>query len=211
MTLEERKHLIELFHAAFDLAYNSGLAQPVNLMYFGKYLRLAEPGFSHLNYGHEKLLYLLRDFPDVLFIKKEPSVGTPQFSVSVRKASSPSNGERRSAPSQVYAKLLEPQWVNGSVVEHYLDRLAQTTSHFHHRLDEYERQLEIIQREQEQSRANEARLNAKNLEHERAIAYIQKELEQSRANEIRLNEELKATSQKLHFSKIPPIKFSDYE
>lgn len=191
MNPADRQHLVELFHAAFEQALNDGMKQPVDLMYFGKYLRVAEPGFSLQTYGHEKLLHLLREFQDLLYIKKDGEVSPPRFYVAVRKGPAPVRMPQRPATPPPGPKLLEPQWINGGLVEHYLDRLAQATAQLHGRLDAHERQLATIQQEQEQSRANEARLNTKNQEYECQLATIQRELEKSRANEVRMNDELK--------------------
>ena len=192
MTPADRQHLVELFHAAFEQALNDGMKQPVDLMYFGKYLRVAEPGFSPQTYGHEKLLHLLRDFQDLLYIKKDSEVSAPRVYGAVRKGPALVRTPRRPATPPPGPKLLEPQWVDGGVVARYLDRLAQATAQLHGRLDAHERQLAAIQQEQEQSRANETRLNTKNQEHERQLAIIQRELEKSRANEVRMNDELKS-------------------
>ena len=192
MNLADRQHLVDLFHAAFEQAHSNGLLQPVDLMYFGKYLRVAEPGFSHQSYGHEKLLYLLREFQDLLYIKMDAEVSPPRFYVAVRKTPAPVRAPQRPAAPQPSAKLLEPQWVSGGLVERYLDQLAQAMVQIHGRLDVHERQLTAIQREQEQSRANEARLNMKDQEHEHQVAAIQREMEQGRANEVRMNDELKS-------------------
>ena len=61
MTPTERKNLTDLFYAAFEMAHEKGQTPPVDLMHFGKYLRVLESGFSPQKHGHEKLLYLLRD------------------------------------------------------------------------------------------------------------------------------------------------------
>lgn len=77
MTPAERADLTDLFYAAFKIALEEGRTPPVDLMYFGKYLRVLEPGFSQQNYGYEKLLHLLREFSDLLYIRKDAEVIPP--------------------------------------------------------------------------------------------------------------------------------------
>jgi len=188
MTPTERKNLIDLFYAAFEMAHEKGQTPSVDLMHFGKYLRVLESGFSPQKHGHEKLLYLLRDFPDLLYIRKDAEVSPPRYYVALR----------RNKPRQLIASprpaaapcLLEPQWVAGDLVERYLELLAQSSAQLHARLDAQERQLTTIQRELEQSRVNEVRLNTNYQDYERQLAVIKREQEQSRANETRLNQKI---------------------
>ena len=184
MTPAERADLTDLFYAAFKIALEEGRTPPVDLMYFGKYLRVLEPGFSQQNYGYEKLLHLLREFSDLLYIIKDAEVIPPRYYVALRNKPRPLNP---SPPPTAASGLLEPQWVAGSLVEQYLERLAQSSVQLHVRLDAQDRQLAAIQRELEQSRANEVRLNTNYQDHERLLAVIKREQEQSRANEVRLN------------------------
>ena len=144
MTPTERKNLTDLFYAAFEMAHEKGQTPSVDLMHFGKYLRVLESGFSPQKHGYEKLLYLLRDFPDLLYIKKDAEVTPPRYYVALR------NKPRQiiaSPPPAAALGLFDPQWVAGNVVELYLERLAQSSAQLHARLDAQERQLTTIQRE----------------------------------------------------------------
>ena len=184
MTPTERKNLTDLFYAAFEMAHEKGQTPSVDLMHFGKYLRVLESGFSPQKHGHEKLLYLLRDFPDLLYIRKDAEVTPPRYYVALRNKPKQLIASPRSAAAP---GLLQPQWVAGDLVERYLERLAQSNAQLHVRLDAQERQLTTIQRELEQSRVNEARLNTNQQDHERQLAVIRREQLQSRSNEIRIN------------------------
>ena len=187
MTPTERKTLTDLFYAAFEMAHEIGQTSSVDLMHFGKYLRALESDFSQKNYGYEKLSHLLRDFPDLLYIRKDTEVSPPRYYVALR------NKPRQliaSPPPAVAHGLLEPQWVAGDLVERYLEQLAQSTVRLHIRIDAQERQLATIQRELEQSRVNEVRLNTNYQDYERQLAVIKREQEQSRANETRLNQKI---------------------
>ena len=187
MTPTERKNLTDLFYAAFEMAHEKGQTPSVDLMHFGKYLRILESDFSYQKYGHEKLLHLLRDFPDLLYISKDATVTPPRFYVALRNKAQQiiTSTSPVAAPS-----LLQPQWIAGDLVERYLEQLAQSSAQLHVRLDAQERQLTAIQRELEQSRVNEARLNTNQQDHERQLISIRREQMQSRANEMRLNQQI---------------------
>ncbi len=187
MTPTERKNLTDLFYAAFEMAHEKGQAPSVDLMHFGKYLRVLDSSFSPQKHGHEKLLYLLRDFLDLLYIRKDAEVSPPRYYVALRNKPRQLIASPRPA---VASCLLEPQWVAGDLVERYLELLAQSSAQLHARFDAQERQLTTIQRELEQSRVNEVRLNANYQDHERQLAVIKREQEQSRANETRLNQKI---------------------
>ena len=187
MTPTERKNLTDLFYAAFEMAHEKGQTPSVDLMHFGKYLRVLESGFSPQKHGHEKLLYLLRDFPDLLYIRKDAEVSPPRYYVALRNKLRHLIASPRPAAATC---LLEPQWVAGDLVERYLELLAQSSAQLHARLDAQERQLTTIQRELEQSRVNEVRLNTNYQDYERQLAVIKREQEQSRANETRLNQKI---------------------
>lgn len=188
MTPEDRTHLMDLFHAAFEQARSADMSPPIDLMHFGKFLRQVEHDFSHQTYGYEKLLHLLRDFKDFFYIKRDAEVVPPRYYVGIRRSSPrPATRQNQEMDGLQPLNLLEPQLVDCSVLDHYLIRLAETTALIHARLDEHERRFPVIQDQFEQSRANEARLHTQTQEHQHQLSSIQDELKQSRANETRLH------------------------
>lgn len=162
MTPQQRRHLTDLIHAAFERAQQQGTTPPIDLAPFGLLLRQLEPGFSHQSYGHEKLLYLLRnEFEDLLHIRKDAQSVPPRYAVSLRQGLQA--GRCTTAPPQprveVTPPVIDKALVDNSLLEQFLERLAATSATTDQRLNDMERQLRHMANELEQSRANEANLN----------------------------------------------------
>ncbi|MFW9608581.1 MAG: hypothetical protein ACMV0H_00060 [Aquaspirillum sp.] len=164
MTPQQRRHLTDLIHAAFERAQQQGTTPPIDLAPFGLLLRQLEPGFSHQSYGHEKLLYLLRnEFDELLHIRKDAQSVPPRYAVSLRQGLQA--GRRTTAPPQprvaVTPPVIDMALVDNSLLEQFLQRLAATSATTDQRLNDMERQLRHMANELEQSRANEVNLNQK--------------------------------------------------
>lgn len=203
MTPQQKKFLRDLIHAAFERAHSQGFESPIDLAPFGKLLRELEPGFTHQAYGHEKLLYLLRnEFHDLLHIRKDQEVDPPRYYVSIRRGPPrPVHRQQPFSPEPTrMPPVLDPALVDGGLLERYLASLAESSARTQQRFDAIEHRLAGIQNELMQSSANEIRLHAQISDLEaankniinRTLAGIQKELEQSRANEVRMNIEIAA-------------------
>lgn len=203
MTPQQKTFLLDLIHAAFDLALRQGIEPPIDLAPFGKLLRELEPGFSHQAYGHEKLLHLLRgEFYDWLQITKDQQVDPPRYGVSLLSGPRPQR-KQKSVPVRpvrdVAASAIDPSLVDGALIECYLDSLAESWALTQRRFDEIDRRLLSVQDELARSRANETRMHQELRELDaaykrvvnRSLGDIQRELEQSRENESRMNAELR--------------------
>lgn len=184
MTPEARQHLLELFQAAFALARIDGLLPPIDLMHFGLLLRKVEPGFSHQTYGHEKLLYLLRDFLDQLHIRKDADVTPPKYYVDFRRDSINAKPTNKATKSHSVLKILQPLLVDSSLIDLYLKNLADDAVQIKSKLDQHELCFESIKKELSQS-------NALIQTYDERIAAIAKELEKSKSNEKKVNDALK--------------------
>lgn len=201
MTSQEKNYLLELIHAAFENALSQDIRPPIDLGKFGLILRALDRNFSHEKYGHEKLLYLLREFQEILYIKKDVEVVPPRYFVSIRRGLAAPVRAQSQLLTEPFLGFLNATLVDSTLIDHYLRCLAENTARIHRRMDEFDRNSAEIKNELEQSRVNETRLHSqaqeiqtelKNIhrrsnEFERNFIDIQKELEQSRVNEARLN------------------------
>lgn len=203
MTPQQKKFLLDLIHAAFDLALRQGIEPPIDLASFGKLLRELEPGFSHQAYGHERLLHLLRgEFYDWLHITKDQQADPPRYYVSLLSGPRPQR-KPKAAPARPVRDAalgcLDPSLVDGALIECYLDSLAESWALTQRRFDEIDRRLLGMQDELARSRANETRMHQELRELDaaykrvinRSLIDIQRELEQSRENEVRMNADLR--------------------
>lgn len=203
MTPQQKTFLLDLIHAAFDLALGQGIEPPIDLASFGKLLRELEPGFSHQAYGHERLLHLLRgEFYDWLHITKDQQADLPRYYVSLLSGQRPQR-KQKSAPVRPVREAppssIDPSLVDGALIECYLDSLAESWALTQRRFDEIDRRLLSVQDELGRSRANETRMHQELRELDaaykrvvnRSLGDIQRELEQSRENEVRMNADLR--------------------
>lgn len=193
MTPQQRRHLTDLIHAAFERAQQQGTTPPIDLAPFGLLLRQLEPGFSHQSYGHEKLLYLLRnEFEDLLHIRKDAQSVPPRYAVSLRQGLQA--GRRTTAPPQprvaVTPPVIDTALVDNSLLEQFLQRLAATSATTDQRLNDMERQLRHMANELEQSRANEVNLNQKIKSQEDSSRQNSIDIKKIKDSELLLSEEL---------------------
>jgi len=201
MTPQEKKYLLELIHAAFENALSQDIRPPIDLGKFGLILRAIDRKFSHEKYGYERLLYLLREFQEILYIKKDSEVVPPRYFISIRRGQAVPVRAQSKPLAEPRMGFLDAALVDSLLVDRYLGCLAENTAKINRRLDEFDRHFTDIKNELEQSRVNETRLQSqanqietelKNIyrrsdDFERKFIDIQKELEQSRVNEVRLN------------------------
>lgn len=216
MTPQQRRHLTDLIHAAFERAQQQGTTPPIDLAPFGLLLRQLEPGFSHQSYGHEKLLYLLRnEFEDLLHIRKDAQSVPPRYAVSLRQGLQA--GRCTTAPPQprveVTPPVIDKALVDNSLLEQFLQRLATTSATTDQRLNDMERQLRHMANELEQSRANEANLNQKIKSQEDNFFQNSIDIREIKNNDLLLIKELMNVRQQIRqmASELENIRFGEIE
>ena len=200
MTPQQKKFLLNLIHSDFDYAHRQSIELPIGLGPFGQLLRKLEPNFTHQDYGHEKLLYLLRnEFPDMIHISKDQNAHPPRYYISPYLEPRPVKQLQafRPEPAKVLA-VLDPCLVDGALLERYLASLAESSARTQQRFEAIDRSLAGIQDELSKSHANEVRMHVQISELEaenkniikRNLSGIQNELEKIHGNEVRMNTEI---------------------
>lgn len=177
MTTQQKKFMLDLIHAALDLACRKGIELPIDLARFGKLLRDLEPDFTHQAYGYEKLLHLLRgEFYDLLDISKDQTVDPPRYYVSIHQGAPLSAHRVRTLHPETVRMppAIDPSLVDGGLLERYLASLAESSARAQQRFEAMQRRLAGIEDRLAQSRVNEVSMQSQLRKLDIELAWLRK-------------------------------------
>ena len=151
MTVEERTKLLNILKLAINYAEKTGVKQPVPLKSMGRILKKIEPGFTFAQYGKDKLIHLIKEFPKELRISSEREKSWMNLYVEETK-----QGEDKS----IEMEFLTDNLINKDIVDSYLRMLTRVSSRHSKMLSELEMEVDRLKADFESDKKEMIELEA---------------------------------------------------
>ncbi|PKH02140.1 hypothetical protein CXF72_13120 [Psychromonas sp. MB-3u-54] len=145
MIEEERKKLIKIIRLAINYAERTGVKQPVSLKSIGSILKKIDPNFTYAQFGKEKLIHLIKEFPKELRISSEKEDSRLNF--FVEEINPRENKQRESEHIEnksIEMEFLTDNLINKDIVDSYLKMLARVSSRHSKMLRQLEMEVDRL-------------------------------------------------------------------